>query len=1330
MKKKSILNHAADQKFNFTFIYFVFLILVVFILFPLNVFAQETVIKINPDNQSVQPDTQFTVNVFVDKVIDLKGGSITIHFDPDQIHYSSASDGGFLPNSTVLEKKVDNTNGTVTIDIASLSGSSCGSGTILYTTFERIGSSPTTIDFGNIILRDYENSEMTYTKGSGSELGSCLGDFGSVDGGPPDGKVDFEDLMIFAIAYGSTSSDPNWNELCDIASFGGVLEPDGVIDFEDLMIFAMHYGEVCGSSNLPVKPVVSTQEATMDNNVVIVHGTIVETGGCDCGTRGFRYTTDPEHQGNIQEVHSEGGSFKAGSYSIELPPVTSNVTYYVQAYAANCVDTGYGNWVSFVFPSENPVHNVTQNTYHPTIQLAVDNANAEDVIECSPGTYVESIIVNKKLTILGAQHDVDPAGSLDRGNESIINPAGAKAFDVRADEVIINGFKITDASNGIYSEKNTVTASYNIMTDCSGAAIWANYDASYAFSNITASYNTINNCPKGINCNHYANVSADHNIIDRCLDYGIYSRGSSLVAEYNIITISDYGIYAAKGYSSGLVVTANYNTINTDNGIHLEGASVDLNYNTVTEAADGIYLSGSNGTVDHNTVTNCSNRGIYATGSTISAHYNQLYGNVNYGLYSADSNHALDATCNWWGSSSGPTHDGNPGGSGDAVSYHVTYLPFCTAEDCSSCNCTDLPVHNTIQDTYYSTIQEAVNAAGERDVIECQPGTYYENIVVTQGKLTILGAQHDVDPAGSLDRGNESIINPAGAKAFDVRADEVIINGFKITDASNGIYSEKNTVTASYNIMTDCSGAAIWANYDASYAFSNITASYNTINNCPKGINCNHYANVSADHNIIDRCLDYGIYSRGSSLVAEYNIITISDYGIYAAKGYSSGLVVTANYNKIYDNYEYGCYNDGADFDATHNWWGDSSGPSGDVSDPVTGRVADGTGDRIGANVQFDPFCTDELCSEFCFGAPYLSDPGEQVYQNQSYTLEWTSVEEASQYRVKESTDPNDFSGDAGYVISETSCEIVHSETGTFYYEVRAENEYNNIISPWSNIVDMEVIIDPDPVEYRAIFIGTDYNGTQQRHILEAQRMNILFNHCKYGVDEIEFSFADYLIDEATRNATRDEIFYWIDNYLGNSTDYNDILLFYMGCHGGYSESRNDYVLAPYDYDGIDTSKLISVSDLEEKLSETNIGGQKVIVILNSCQSGGFIGKGKDLISVTPEEFNNAVINTFVSRDMTQPSNRFEVITSCHSSESSYAVENEEEAYTWFAKYFLEGCNYEIYSSPIPADNNPVDGKVSLLEIYQYTYDRVLSEHSDQHVQVHPVNSNFTIVEY
>ncbi len=49
-----------------------------------------------------------------------------------------------------------------------------------------------------------------------------------------------------------------------------------------------------------------------------------------------------------------------------------------------------------------PVHNVTQDTYYATIQAAIDDADPDDVIEASAGTYNESPIINKSLTLQGA----------------------------------------------------------------------------------------------------------------------------------------------------------------------------------------------------------------------------------------------------------------------------------------------------------------------------------------------------------------------------------------------------------------------------------------------------------------------------------------------------------------------------------------------------------------------------------------------------------------------------------------------------------------------------------------------------------------------------------------------------------------------------------------------------------------------------------------------------------------------------------------------------------------------------------------------------------------
>ena len=99
---------------------------------------------------------------------------------------------------------------------------------------------------GNLTVNSNATSGTNTRSVSGTGVQSILlGDFGSANNGLPDCKVDFEDLMIFAMAYGATPADANWNPLCDIAGPSGSFIFDGVIDFEDLMIFAMHYGETC-----------------------------------------------------------------------------------------------------------------------------------------------------------------------------------------------------------------------------------------------------------------------------------------------------------------------------------------------------------------------------------------------------------------------------------------------------------------------------------------------------------------------------------------------------------------------------------------------------------------------------------------------------------------------------------------------------------------------------------------------------------------------------------------------------------------------------------------------------------------------------------------------------------------------------------------------------------------------------------------------------------------------------------------------------------------------------------------------------------------------------
>ena len=108
---------------------------------------------------------------------------------------------------------------------------------------------------------------------------------------------------------------------------------------------------------------------------------------------------------------------------------------------------------------------------------------------------------------------------------------------------------------------------------------------------------------------------------------------------------------------------------------------------------------------------------------------------------------------------------------------------------------------------------------------------------------------------------------------------------------------------------------------------------------------------------------DFAIWlsiNNGSKVTISHNTLTgASDYGIYL-ESVAGGSTVLINSNSLAGNGDYGLYVKASTVtvDATYNWWGHASGPSGGVADPVTGRIADGTGVAVSKNVHFDPWLT------------------------------------------------------------------------------------------------------------------------------------------------------------------------------------------------------------------------------------------------------------------------------------------------------------------------------------------------------------------------------------
>jgi len=282
-----------------------------------------------------------------------------------------------------------------------------------------------------------------------------------------------------------------------------------------------------------------------------------------------------------------------------------------------------------------------------------------------------------------------------------------------------------------------------------------------------------------------------------------------------------------------------------------------------------------------------------------------------------------------------------------------------------------------------------------------------------------------------------------------------------------------------------------------------------------------------------------------------------------------------------------------------------------------------------------------------------------------------------------------------------------------------------------------------NPIVYRALLVGVgnyenygDLNGPPY----DVARMYYILDQCKFGSLNTEFSIInDELID---LYATKTAILQGIASTFSGA-DNNDVSYFYFSGHGDYATDGvyftnfyicpTDTLLTSYDND-------ISINELEMALSA--IPGTKV-VILDSCFSGGFIGKGKGKITISKEEmvsFNDEIINVFSQAQSKGllTTNQYKVLTSCH----YYQTCSEDILYLYdnypfglFTAAFCDGCGYGDVAGTLRADEDS-NYKISLDEMYNYILDLIpimelyYSIDNRQDVQVYPEDSNFTIIEH
>ena len=224
--------------------------------------------------------------------------------------------------------------------------------------------------------------------------------------------------------------------------------------------------------------------------------------------------------------------------------------------------------------------------------------------------------------------------------------------------------------------------------------------------------------------------------------------------------------------------------------------------------------------------------------------------------------------------------------------------------------------------------------------------TFGNGIVVKRSNIIIDGAGHTINGTGFYN-------------GIFVDVDNVTIRNLTIKNFNIGIFiDETSNITIFGNNVTsnNYGGIVIDGSSNLNIAENNIT--------CNKyGIHIGWFSeslltiNLTIVGNMVSNN-EHGIwiYSGSGIKIVGNSIMDNSgseDSGVHVSSGVHDTVVCFNNIvgNSPQGSGSYGAYNHPSNLplNATHNWWGDSSGPSGD---------GPGLGDNVSSNVDFEPWLT------------------------------------------------------------------------------------------------------------------------------------------------------------------------------------------------------------------------------------------------------------------------------------------------------------------------------------------------------------------------------------
>jgi hypothetical protein len=529
------------------------------------------------------------------------------------------------------------------------------------------------------------------------------------------------------------------------------------------------------------------------------------------------------------------------------------------------------NGVAYTFDLEPnlPVHNITQNTDHPTIQAGINAANPNDELEIDPGTYVENVVVNKSITLRGSGAGTDPAlhtildgtsfgptvnsgikinanvtyvtiEDLTVRNYTLNTSEGGGIYGVVGNHNLtvrrVHALNNTGGRGGVFLNGPVDTVLFDQITahnnTSRGIVIWNGFKTNITITNSDVRNN--NCCGIELQDGTASGVTITGNTVVDNIDSGIAATGLMAGAGPNLIannTVTDNGRFGIEiKLPNGTGATSGDGSIVIQNNI-VSRSFVPADARDLAGIA--VYRRGwLAGNVDiptgvvvrNNTVTGYQQTttsdgfGIVVEGTNMAVSNNTLNNNdvgvqvqAGHTPYQAETpGEAFNGNQNnldddYFGRGNSPVACATVSGN-SYTSNAVDYrLVGASANDTPS-------VHNQTANTYHCSIQEAINAAGTLNghTLVVSAGSYPENVTVNKG-VTLQGP--NVGTAGNAARVAEAIIDGGTGTAVVLSANNATLDGFNIKGSVGvSLGNFAGAVIQNNLIETDDMGVQVVAN--------------------------------------------------------------------------------------------------------------------------------------------------------------------------------------------------------------------------------------------------------------------------------------------------------------------------------------------------------------------------------------------------------------------------------------------------------------------------------------------------------------------------------------